>query len=97
MIILIFLISKAQRYFRNELFNTVEAQRNSAIADQYIGTKSKRNLTSAYKISEAQWKYRIFAIFDQIGISNLLKKADAIFINITIEVKQTQVQSIKWR
>ena len=40
---LIFLLSEAQRNFRNELFDSVEAQRNSAIAEIPI----KRNLTSA--------------------------------------------------
>ena len=30
---LIFLISEVQRYFSNELFDSVEAQRNSAIID----------------------------------------------------------------
>ena len=45
------LLSEAQRNFRNELFNSVEAQRNSAIAERYFHTKLKRNLTSAIQIS----------------------------------------------
>ena len=47
-----FLLSEAQRNFRNELFDSVEAQRNSAIAEQYFRTKLKRNLTSAIEISQ---------------------------------------------
>ena len=49
---LIFLISKAQRNFRNELFDSVEAQHNSAIAERNFRTKLKRNLTSAIEISQ---------------------------------------------
>ena len=44
---LIFLISEAQRNFRNELFDSVEAQHDSAIAERHFRTKLKRNLTSA--------------------------------------------------
>ena len=36
---LIFLISEAQRNFRNEFFDSVEAQRNSAIAEWHFRTK----------------------------------------------------------
>ena len=43
---------KAQRKFRNELFHAIEAQRNSAIAEQRFRTKLKRNLTSAIEISQ---------------------------------------------
>ena len=46
----IFLTSEAQRNFRNELFHAIEAQRNSAIAEQRFRTKLKRNLTSAIEI-----------------------------------------------
>ena len=42
-----FQISEAQRNFCNELFDSVEAQRNFAIAERYFYAKSKRNLTSA--------------------------------------------------
>ena len=38
---LIFLISEAQRSFRNEFFHSVKAQRNSAIAEQRFCTKLK--------------------------------------------------------
>ena len=48
---LIFLISEAQRNFRNELFDLVEAQGNSAIAERHFRTKLKRNLTFAIAIS----------------------------------------------
>ena len=37
-------VSEAQRNFRNELFGSVEAQRNSAIAERHFRTKLKRNL-----------------------------------------------------
>ena len=49
---LIFLISEAQRNFRNRLFDSVEAQRNSAIADRHFRAKLKRNLTSVIGISQ---------------------------------------------
>ena len=38
------LICAAQRNFRKELFDSVEAQRNSAIAERHFRTKFKRNL-----------------------------------------------------
>ena len=47
MLYLIFLFSEAQCNFRNKLFNLVEAQPNSANAQPYFCTKSKRNVTSA--------------------------------------------------
>ena len=47
---LIFLISEVQRNFRNESFDSVEAQRNSAIAKRHFCTKLKRNLTSAIEV-----------------------------------------------
>ena len=40
-------ISEAQRNFVNELFDSVEAQRISAIAERHFRTKLKRNVTSA--------------------------------------------------
>ena len=49
---LIFLLSEAQRNFRNELFDSVEAQRNSAIAERHFRIKLKRNPTSAIEISQ---------------------------------------------
>ena len=61
---LIFLISEAQRNFRNELFDSVEAQRNSAIAEQHFRTKLKRNLTSAIEISHHNANTVFFAILD---------------------------------
>ena len=47
-----FLLSEAQRNFRNDLFDSVKAQRNSAIAKRFFRTKLKRNLTSAIQISQ---------------------------------------------
>ena len=73
---LIFLISKAQRNFCNELFDAVKGQRNSAIVEWHFNAKSKRNWTSAFKISQAQPKHRIFVMLDRKEVSNLLKKAD---------------------
>ena len=43
---------KAQRKFCNKLFHAIEAQRNSAIAEQRFRTKLKRNLTLAIEISQ---------------------------------------------
>ena len=50
---LIFLLSEAQRNFRNELFDSVEAQRNSAIAERHFRTKLRRNPTSQSKFHNA--------------------------------------------
>ena len=44
---LTFLISEAQRNFRNQLFDSVEAQHNSAIAERHFRTNLKRKLTFA--------------------------------------------------
>ena len=55
---LIFLISEAQRNFRYELFDSVEAHRNSAIAERHFCTKLKRNRTFA-----AQCKHCVFCNF----------------------------------
>ena len=59
---LFFVISEAQRNFRNKLFNSVEAQRNSAIAERHSCTKLKRNLTSATEISQHNANTAFFAI-----------------------------------
>ena len=45
-------------------FNSVEAQRNSAIAERHFRTKLKRNLTSAIEISQHYTNTAFFAIFD---------------------------------
>ena len=47
-----FLISEAQRNFRNDFFDSFELQRNSAIAERHFRTKLKRNLTYAMEISQ---------------------------------------------
>ena len=73
---LIFLLSEAQRNFRNELFDSVEAQRNSAIAERYFRTKLKRNLTSAIEISQHNANTAFFAILDWKRINNLLNKPE---------------------
>ena len=61
---LIFLISEVQCNLRNELFDSVEAKRNSAIAEQHFRTKLKRNGTSAIKISHHNANTAFFAILD---------------------------------
>ena len=60
--ILIFVIFETQRNFSNELFDSVEAQRNSAIAERHFRFKLKRNLTSAIEISQ-HTAYTAFCIF----------------------------------
>ena len=62
---LIFLISEAQRNFRNELFDSVEAQHNSAIAERHFRTKLKRNLPSAKWISQHNANTAVFATWDK--------------------------------
>ena len=49
---LMFLLSEAQRNFRNALFDSVEAKRNSAIAERHFRIKLRCNLTSAIEISQ---------------------------------------------
>ena len=73
----IFLISKAQRNFSKELFDSVEAQRNSAIAERHFRTKLKCNLTSAIEILQHSVRSStFFSILDRKKVKNLLKKAD---------------------
>ena len=92
---LIFLISEAQRNFCNELFDSVEAQRNSAIAERHFWTELKRNLSSAIEISQHnERKYRIFCNFIQKKSKRFAKKST--FINIMIEMEQNFVQSIEF-
>ena len=71
---LIILFSEAQRNFRNELFDSVEAQRNSAITERYFRTKLKRNLTSAIVISQHNANTAFFAILNWKRVNNLLNK-----------------------
>ena len=71
-----FLISEVQRYFLNELFESVEAQRNSAIAERHFRTKLKRNLTFAIEISQHNANIALFFDFRQKRVYNLLKKTD---------------------
>ena len=73
---LIFLIFEARRNFRNELFDSVKAQSNSAIAERHFRTKLKRNLTSATEISQHNANTAFFAILDRKRANNLLKKVD---------------------
>ena len=52
MLKLLIQISEVQRNFGNEPFDSVEAQRNSAVAERHFYTKLKRNLASAIEISQ---------------------------------------------
>ena len=58
----IFLISEVQRNFRNELFDSVEAQCNSAIAERNFHTKLERIPTSAIEIYNTMQIPHFFAI-----------------------------------
>ena len=63
---LIFLFPEAQR---NELFNSVEAQRNYAIVKPDFCNKSKHNLASATKFTKHNAKFaflRFFTIKTQV-------------------------------
>ena len=70
---LIFLISEGQCNFRNELFDSVEAQRHSAIAEQHFRTQLKRNQASTTEISQHKPNTAVFAILDRKRANNLLK------------------------
>ena len=72
---LIFLISEAPRNFRNELYDSVEAQRNSAIAERYFRTKLKCNQTFAIEISQHKENSAFFLSLDWKRASHLLDKA----------------------
>ena len=58
------------------LFNSIEAPRNSAIAEQRFRSKLKRNLTSAIEVSQHNANIAFFAILDRKKANNLLRKAD---------------------
>ena len=73
---LIFLLSEAQRNFCNELFDSVEAQRNSAIAERHFRTKLKRNPTSAIEISQHNANTAFFAILNWKRVTILPNKPD---------------------
>ena len=89
-----FLISEAQRNFRNELFDSVEAQRNSAPAERHFRTKLKRNLTSAIEISQLNANTAFFAI---LGQKEYIICKRPTFIEITIEMEQNYVQCAELR
>ena len=84
---LVFLISEVQPNFRNELFDSVEVQRNSAIAERHFRTKLKRNLTSAIEISQHNANTAFFAIWDKKRANNCQRRST--FVNIAIEMEQT--------
>ena len=69
-----FLIFEAQRNFCNQLFDSIEAQHNSVIAEQHFRIKLKRNLTSADEISKRNPNTAFLAISDRKRVTNLLKK-----------------------
>ena len=70
-----FLISDALHNFRNDLFDSVEVQHNSAIAEQHFHTKLKRNLSYAIEISQHNANTAFFAILTKKA-NNLLKQID---------------------
>ena len=57
-----FFISEAQRNFCQKHFDSVEAQRNSTIAQRHFCTKLKCNLTSAIEILQHYANIAFFAI-----------------------------------
>ena len=71
-----FQIFETQCNFGNELFDSVEAQRNSAIAEQHFYPSLKHNLTFAIEISQHNSNTAFFAILDRKKANNLLKKAE---------------------
>ena len=90
---LIFLPFVARRNFRNELFDSVEAQRNSAIAERYFRIKLKRNLTSAIKISQHNANTAFFAILDRKRVNILLNKLEIYQYYDGNGAKLTEVES----
>ena len=68
---LVFLIFEAQRNFRNEAFDSVEAQRNSAVAERHFRSALKRNLTCAIEILQHNKNTAFFAILDRKNVNNL--------------------------
>ena len=65
-----------QRDFCNDLFDSVEEQRDSAIVEWDFRTKLKCDLTSAIKISRRNATTAFFAVLVRKKANNLLKKAD---------------------
>ena len=59
-----FLLSEVQCNFRNKLFDSVEAQPTSAIAERHFCTKLQRNLTSVIEISQHNANTAFFAMLD---------------------------------
>ena len=62
---LIFLISDAQRNYCNNLFETVKAQRNFAIAERAFSPQVQLPQLYIIKISQHNANYRIFCDFRQ--------------------------------
>ena len=60
---LIFVVSETQRNFRNELFDSDEAQ--AQLQNGIFCTKLKRNLTSAIQILQHNANTAFLAIFDK--------------------------------
>ena len=83
---LFFLIFEALRNFRNELFDSVEAQRNFVIAERHFCSKQKRNPTSAIEILQHNAIIAFFSILGKKRVIKLLKRST--FIEITIKMKQ---------
>ena len=82
----IFLISEAQRNFSDELFDSVEAQGNSAIAKRNFRTKLECNLTSAIDISQHNANTTFYAILGKKEY--IICKRRPTFIKIAIEMEE---------
>ena len=67
---------KAQRNFRNELYDSGQAQRNSAIAERHFRTKLKRNLSSAIEISQHNANTAFFSRLNWKRVNYLQQKAN---------------------
>ena len=81
---LIFLTLKRSAIFCKELFDAVEAHRDSEIAELHFRAKLKRDLTFANEISQDNATTSVFAILERKISNNLLKTTT--FINIAIEM-----------
>ena len=91
---LVFLVPEAQRNFCNELFDSVEVQRNSAIAERHFCTK----LRSAIQLPQLKFhntlKIPHFCDFRQNTVNKLLKKADIYQNNDRNETKLSSMYRI---
>ena len=57
-------VQRKMRNFHNELFDSVEAHRNSAVAERHFYSKLKRKVTFGIEISTHNKNAAFFAILD---------------------------------